>query len=473
MRKRTKIVATIGPASNSEAVLRRMIQEGMDVARINFSHARLEDVPALVKRIRAVSDELNTTVAILGDLQGPRIRVGEMRNGTVHLEKGHQVTLTPEWIEGTPERISITFPEMARDVEKGTRILIADGEIVLKVVETRQNGDILCEVDAGGDLSNRKGINLPRRKVSSPSITDRDREAIDVAIENQFDFLALSFVQSAEDVHQLNELLRDQGSAIPVIAKIEKKSAVEEIAAIVEAAYGVMVGRGDLALEMSIEDVPIAQKQIVKACREASKPVITATQMLDSMTSSRNPTRAEATDVANAILDGTDSLMLSEESAVGRYPVESVETMARIAIRLEQAWLEGELPPPPEIPRTGELEAAVARAAQDISRSLNAKLIVVYTTTGSTSRRTVAHRPNMPVLTLTSNEKTVRRLALSWGMDTVLIDPITGTDDLIQVAFSHAVNRYSLKTGDTIMIVAGTPYHVSGKTNLMKVEQIP
>ena len=473
--KRTKIIATLGPASDDETVLARMIEAGLNVVRINFSHARHESLLETVARVRRTAAAAGVHVAILGDLRGPRIRVGEMAGGTIHLETGGTVTLTPEAVVGTPARIGVSFPALADDVRPGTVLLLDDGNLVLTVRELLPAEEVLCEVKLGGALSSKRGINLPGSRVSLPSLTDKDYEDIAFAIEQNFDFLALSFVQSAEDVRALQSHLAALGADIPVIAKIETQSALDDIETIAHTAYGVMVARGDLALEMSLSAVPIAQKQIITACRRAASPVITATQMLESMTHAPKPTRAEATDVANAIFDGTDAVMLSGESAMGDYPVQAVATMSVIAEHAETAWLGGELiSGPPALPAVrGELESVVALAAQQIASALKARAIVTHTTSGSTTRRVACHRPAMPLLALCTDERVCRRLALTWGVESVVTGEIESTANMVDLALDASVKMAGAQSGEAIVIVAGTPYHVSGRTNLIKVEQVP
>ena len=471
--KRTKIVATLGPASDREDVLRRLVAAGMNVVRLNFSHQKPAARVATIERVRKVSREMNVPIAILGDLRGPRIRVGEIGGGSVALETGGMVTLTPEPMVGTAERISVTFPALAGDVAPGALLLVDDGNLLFTVAEARENGEVVCRVERGGTLTSNRGLNLPGRKVSLPSLTPLDYEDIDFAIEQGLDFLALSFVQSADDVRTLQDYLVTKGTYIKVIAKIEKKSALDDIEAIARQSYGVMVARGDLALEMSLPEVPIAQKRIIDVCRREARPVITATQMLESMTHAPKPTRAEASDVANAIFDGTDAVMLSGESAMGEYPVESVAAMTAIAERAEAAWFSGELPPPLSLPPSNDLEAVVARAAERIATSMGARAIVTHTTSGSTTRRVSCHRPRMPVLALCTSEAVRRRLSLMWGVESELAEQIAGTAHMVRMAMEAVRRRCETQAGDVVVIVAGTPYRVSGKTNLIKVEQMP
>jgi pyruvate kinase len=473
-RKRTRIVATIGPASDDEATLRQMILAGLNVVRFNFSHSQADELPPLIRLVRKLSDELEVPLAIMGDLRGPRIRVGDIETGSVDLASSQTILLTPQTIVGNKDRVSVSYPRLAQDVQVGSLLLLDDGNIELEVEKIKANGDVLCRITQGGKLSGRRGINLPGLRVSLPSITSKDFTDIDFAIEHQFDFLALSFVQSAEDVRQLKNYLADKGASIPVIAKIERGNALAEIETIVQEAYGVMVARGDLALEMSIQDVPIAQKQIIAVCRQAATPVITATQMLESMIESNKPTRAEATDVANAILDGTDALMLSAETAIGHYPVEAVATMSTIAASTERAWTIDELPDPPALRPPSEIESTVAYASYVVSKSLSAKAIVTYTASGATARRVACHRPFIPILALSAYPETRRRLALTWGVESALTEEIYNTDYLIERALEQAQICQVAQPGDTIVITAGTPpRELKGQTNTLKVERIP
>lgn len=472
-KKRTKIVATLGPASTSEETLRRMIWAGLDVVRFNFSHGQAENLIPAIELVRRLSDELDIPIAILGDLRGPRIRVGEMEGGAVDLVSGQKVLLTPQAVIGNAEIISVSFSQLAHDVRPGSLLLLDDGNLELKVEQIKSNSDIVCRVLQGGKLSSHRGINLPGLRVSLPSITKKDYADIDFAITHKFDFLALSFVQSANDVRQLNAYLASEGANIPVIAKIEKKAALDEIEAIVQEAYGVMVARGDLALEMSIQEIPLAQKRIIAACRRAAIPVITATQMLESMIEQHKPTRAEATDVANAVLDGTDALMLSAETAIGHYPAEAVAVMSTIASRIEHAWLNHELPGPTELPKPQTIDANVAYASQVVAASLSAKAIVIHTTTGATARRVACYRPDIPILALTSKPDSRRRLALTWGVESDLVEDINNTKHMVSLAFQQVLERNLAAAGDTIVITAGTPYGTAGRTNMLKVEQLP
>lgn len=471
--KRTKIVATIGPASNNEETIRQMILAGLDVVRINFSHGKHEDLIDTIALIKKLRKEMNVPIAIMGDLRGPRIRVGEIEGGSVTLTEGQKLLLTPDEVIGNNERVSISYADLAHDVVPGSLLLLDDGNIEIEVVKIESNGNIVGRVIEPGDLSSRRGLNLPGRRVNLPSITEKDFADVDFAIEHEFDFLALSFVQSADDVRLLNALLAAKKSKIPVIAKIERKNALDDIDNIVKEAYGVMVARGDLALEMSIQEVPIAQKRIIAACRRASIPVITATQMLESMIDMHKPTRAEATDVANAVLDGTDALMLSGETAIGAYPAQTIAMMASIAMKAEQAWIKGELAGPVPLPPPDGIDANVAYVAQIAAESLHAKAIIIHTTTGGTARRVACYRPKIPILGLSSFPESRRRLTLTWGVETALVDHIKGTEHMVSMAFNEVTSKGMARPGDVIVITAGTPYGTSGRTNLLKVEEIP
>jgi len=473
-RKRTKIVATLGPASDDEQTLRQMFEAGLDVVRINFSHSSPDYLEPVIERVKKLRRETGRPVAILGDLRGPRIRVGEMAGGSILLEAGQQIRLTSKPVIGQPNRISVSYDHLADDVQPNGIILLDDGNITLQVETVKKNGDVLCRVRLGGHLSSRRGINLPGQRVSLPSVTQKDYADIDFAIRHDFDFLALSFVQSAADVRHLNQYLAEKGSDIPVIAKIERRNALEDLDTILQEAYGVMVARGDLALEMSLEEIPIAQKRIIAAGREAAAPVITATQMLESMIEMCKPTRAEATDVANAILDGTDAVMLSAETAIGKHPVETISVMAAIAASTENAWRQNELPAPPDLTPPQEIEPMVAYAGHMVAQSLKATAIVAYTASGATARRVVCHRPSQRVLALSANIKTCQRLSLSWGVESALTNLITTTDHMAHTGLKFAQQCGLARPGDTVVITAGTPPHgASGRTNTLKIEKIP
>jgi pyruvate kinase len=470
--KRTKVVATVGPASQNQDVLRRMILGGLDVVRLNFSHGEYETHAAVIEHARELSHELDRPIAVLGDLRGPRVRIGEIEGDVISLKPGQPLLLTPDPVLGNTQRVTVSFPGLAGDLKPGDLLLVDDGDVELQVEKLGNEGDIHCRVIEGGTLSSRRGINLPGIRVSLPSVTEKDEQDVAFAVEQGIDFLALSFVQSAADVRSLKELLARQGADIPVVAKIEKEGALKDIDAIIEEAYGVMIARGDLALEMSFQEVPVAQKYIIAKCRAAAVPVITATQMLESMMTETHPTRAEATDVANAVLDGTDALMLSGETAIGQYPVQSVATMATIAARAEEAWLNHEVAELPDLSPAASVDSTIAYLSHVAARHLKVAAVVTYTQSGSTARRVCRHRPQVPILALTPLSKTCRRLALSWGVWPVLCDEIRDMAEVSDHAAKQAKYCGLAKSGDDIVITAGTPFGVPGNTNLVKVERI-
>jgi pyruvate kinase len=472
-RQRTRIVATLGPASSNEPTLRAMILAGLNVVRINFSHAKPEVVREQLSLVRRLSAELKQPIGILGDLRGPRIRVGEMSGGQILLENGGEIVVSPKPIMGTPARISVSYPGLVADLEPGADLLLDDGNLLLRVQRFTAEGDIVCRIVRGGLLSSNRGINLPGRKVGLPSVTEKDLADLDLMIAEKFDFVALSFVQSAADVRLLKDEMRKRGAEIPIIAKIEKKSAVDDIREIVQEAYGIMVARGDLAIEMSLADVPIAQKQIIQACLLSATPVITATQMLESMTTNHKPTRAEASDVANAILDGTDAIMLSGESAIGKYPVETIQMMASIARRVEGALTQKEIPSFPVEHESWTVRSAVSASCQRIASKLKAKAMVAYTESGATARWIMCHRPETPLLALCPDEAIRRRLALSWGVQTRLAGKVNSFSEMQQVALESVKAEQLARPGDIITVSAGQPFGEPDGTNILCVERVP
>lgn len=471
--KRTKIVATLGPACTSEESLTEMIEAGVNVFRVNFSHAKHDQVIEIIKRIRRISKKLNLPVGILGDLRGPRIRVGEMENGEIELEDGKNVRLTPKTLTGTPELISQSHDKLHQDLSVGATILVDDGNLSLEVTEIHENGDVDCLITRGGPLKNNKGINLPGSKVSIPALTNKDRKDVVFGLEQNLDFFALSFVQTKEDVRQLNDMIAEAGHDTPVIAKIENQISVDEIESILDEAYGAMVARGDLALEVSLQEVPIAQKRIISACRRRNKPSITATQMLESMTFSHKPTRAEVADVANAVLDGTDAVMLSGESAVGKDPVLVVDTMAQIICRAEQAWRNKDLARLPELEHSKHTGEAVSDAARYVAECLNAAAMIAYTAGGGTVRKLACHRSLIPIFALCANKDMENRLTLTWGIKSTVVEEILGTAHMTEIAIREARKMGLIKKGDHIVLTAGAPFGQPGTTNLLKVEKVP
>lgn len=465
---RTKIICTLGPASQSEEVLREMIRAGMDVARINFSHGDRETHVRNIALVRRLAQEEGKVVAVMQDLQGPRVRVGKFKDGSAMLKAGQTFILTTRDVIGNEKEITVLYPRLPQEVRPGDRILLDDGLLDLEVVETKDT-DVRCRVVTGGILHSRKGIALPHSTLSLPSLTEKDKEDLIVGVENKVDYIALSFVRCAAAIIELKELLAEHGADIPVIAKIEKQEGVANFEEILEVSDGAMVARGDLGVETPAEMVPIYQKTIIKKCNQVGKPVITATQMLDSMMRHPRPTRAEASDVANAIFDGTDVLMLSGETAVGKYPVEAVRTMARIATTTERelppkGWLASEHP--------STVTDAIGQATCEMASELKAKVIIASTVSGYTARMVAKHRPAIPIIAPTPVPETQRRLSLVWGVHPLLVQEFTNTDEMIATTVQAALDEGLVERGDLVVITAGVPRGGPGKTNMIKVHLV-
>ncbi len=463
---RTKIVCTLGPATSERDGICSLVKAGMNVARLNFSHGTHEQHAARIATIRSVAAELSCPLAILGDLQGPRIRIGELP-GLIQLEDGSDVVLAPDG-DARAGEIPVTYPNLSADVHVGDRILIADGLIELVVLDV-EPPRVTARVLHGGPLSSHKGINLPGVQVSVPSLTDKDREDVAFAVDQGLDYLALSFVRRAQDIAELRAMIPKD---LLVVAKIEKDVALNNIESIVRASDAVMVARGDLGVELPFEEVPFAQKRIITLCNRLGRPVITATQMLESMIVNPRPTRAEASDVANAILDGTDAVMLSAETASGQYPRLAVEAMARIVLEIESHPTSRR--DDRSMPRDGSVstEQAIAAAAAAAVRMLGAPAIIVFTKSGATARVIASHRPNVPILVLTDVERTYRQLALVWGVIPELVPHCETYDDMLKFAL-EAVERGGLaRPDDRVVVTAGVPFDTPGTTNLLKVETV-
>ncbi len=466
--RHTKIVCTIGPASESLEVLQAIIEAGMDVARLNFSHGTHEEHRRRIEGIRQAAAAVGKTVAILLDTRGPEIRVGKMEGGRVTLTEGAEVVLTTQELLGTPQRISVNYLGLPREVKAGDRVLIDDGLIELVVLAV-EGEDIRCRVVNGGEVSDRKGVNVPGVEVALPAVTDQDLEDILFGIAMKVDFIAASFIRRPEDVLAIRRILEEHGADIHIIAKIENQSGVKNAEDILKVADGIMVARGDLGVEIPVEEVPLVQKDLINLCNMAGKPVITATQMLDSMMRNPRPTRAEASDVANAIMDGTDAIMLSGETAAGRFPVEAVRTMARLAERTEQA-----LDFPTMLRQRGKafqrtVTDAISHATCTISLDLQAEAIITPTTSGSTARMVSKYRPACPVVAASPNADVLRKLSLVWGVIPVLVPITTGTDQMISAGVAAALEAGVINSGDLTVITAGVPVGVPGTTNLIKV----
>ncbi len=473
--KRTKIVATIGPASQDEETIREMIRNGMNVARINFSHGDHATHGENIDRVRRVAEQERAVVAILCDIQGPKIRIGKVANEPLILKQGDKVTFTLDNVPGENGIISLPHPEFVRDLKVGTQLLLDDGNLEMVVVQTTARG-VVCEAVVGGLLSSRKGVSAPKAKLSLSAITEKDRDDIEFALKKQTDYLAMSFVRTQEDIRELRWLMRHLGGDVAVIAKIEKHEALENIESIIEISDGIMVARGDLGVETPAEEVPFHQKRIIKLCNDAGKPVITATQMLNSMVDNPRPTRAEASDVYNAILDGTDAVMLSNETAAGSYPVNAVETMARIAIIAEQSiWNRRKDIRQIYTPNAEGREAisdAISQSTCQVAEALNSKAIVTSTLTGYTTRRVAKERPRTPILCVTPNEVTYRRMALVWGVIPLLIPMFKTIDEMIETVVKAAEDANLVQRGDSLVLIAGVPFGIGGQTNFLKIHTV-
>jgi len=459
-----KIVCTLGPASNSSEMIEKLMRAGMDVARLNFSHGVHEDHARTIKRLREASARLTKPIGILADLQGPKIRTGLLQNNQpVQLVTGQRFTISIRDLVGTSAGVSTTYKRMARDVSRGDRILLGDGLIELHVLSTNST-EVLTKVVNGGMLGEHKGINLPGVKLKIPAVTPKDHADLVFALEQGANYVAVSFVRSAKDVQQAKKAISAQGHDVPVIAKLEKPEAIDNLDEILRISDAVMVARGDLGVEMSPEKVPVVQKQIIARACEARRPVITATQMLESMTQNPRPTRAEASDVANAVFDGSDALMLSAETASGAYPLEAVQMMDRI-IREAEANNAHVLRPSPA-------QFNIAETASELichaSEELHMKVIAVFTETGFTARLVSKHRPRRPIIAFSTIQETRRRLSLNWGVVPRTIGKVTDIEELIRVAEKRLLEEGLVERGDVVGIVAGTPLFVGGTTNFMK-----
>jgi pyruvate kinase len=470
MKRKTKIVCTLGPATSTELQITGLVQAGMDVARINFSHGSREIQEALIARVRRTADEMQIPIPILADLQGPRIRLGVVAEGTV-LRKGQDFILTASEIHGDAQMASISYPPLPLEIQPGARVLINDGLLSLQVLSVVDD-KIYCRVLEGGPLGSRKGVNLPDTALSVPSLAAKDRDDLAFALQQGVDFIALSFVRHASDLSLLREAMVAIGIVAPIIAKIERPEAVKEIDNIVAACDGIMIARGDLGVEISSEEVPLIQKMIIRKALAAAKPVITATQMLESMITNLRPTRAEASDVANAVLDGTSAVMLSGETSVGSYPCQAVETMQRIILAVESRGLP--IFPFREHPG-GSAESpadAVSHAACLMAQELSAKAIVTVTHTGQTARRLASHRPQLPILGVTDNPKVVRLLNLEWGVRGICVPEISDTDTTLDSIEKLLRLEHWLEPGDRVIYVAGMPLLMRGSTNMLKVSVV-
>ncbi|MBT2731549.1 pyruvate kinase [Carnobacterium sp. ISL-102] len=471
--KKTKIVCTIGPASEKVEQLVQMIDAGMNVARLNFSHGDFEEHGARIINIREASKRTGKMVAILLDTKGPEMRTHNMKDGLVEFETGDVVRISMTEVEGTREKFSITYPELINDIEVGTHILLDDGLIDLEITELdHTNNEIVVLVQNPGTLKNKKGVNVPGVSVNLPGITDKDAADIRFGLKNDIDYIAASFVRRASDVLEITQILEEENMThVQIIPKIENQEGVDNIDEILKVSNGIMVARGDLGVEIPTEEVPIVQKALIQKCNQAGKPVITATQMLDSMQQNPRPTRAEASDVANAIFDGTDAIMLSGETAAGDYPIEAVQTMTRIAIRTEEALVNQDAFALKAYSQT-DMTEAIGQSVGHTARNLNIQTIVAATESGHTARMIAKYRPKANIVAVTFTERQMRGLALTWGAYPVVSEKPASTDDMFHLATKIAQETGFATAGDLIIITAGVPVGERGTTNLMKIQLI-
>ncbi|MEY4163425.1 MAG: pyruvate kinase [Actinomycetota bacterium] len=466
--RRAKIVCTLGPAVESPERISALIEAGMNVARLNLSHGGYDEHQARLDLVRDAANRAEVSVAILVDLQGPKIRLGRFEAGPYELAREDRFVITTDDIVGNKERSSTTYKDLPRDCKKGDRILIDDGKVTVEVVEVKGN-DVVTRCIEPGPISNNKGLNLPGVAVSVPALSEKDIEDLRWGLKAGADFIALSFVRSARDIDGVHKIMEEVGIRRPVIAKIEKPQAVENLEEIVKAFDGIMVARGDLGVEMPIEDIPLVQKRCITLAREEAKPVIVATQMLDSMIVNSRPTRAEATDCANAVLDGADALMLSGETSVGSFPIETVQTMSRIIEKTETDALHL-IPALQHDPKTKG--GAITKAATEVGRVIGAKVLATFTKTGDSARRMSRLRSNIPIVAFTPDETTYHQLALSWGVETFITPLVETTDQMVKQVDAILLEKNRVSKGEFIMIVAGSPPGIPGSTNAMRVHCI-
>lgn len=467
MNRRGKIVCTLGPATPTDEAVRKLVESGMDVARLNFSHGDYPDHEANYKRVRAASDLTGHAVGILADLQGPKIRLGRFADGPTYWASGETVRITVEDCQGTHDRVSTTYKRLVADATPGNRVLVDDGNVGL-VVDHIDGNDVVCSVSEGGQVSNNKGMSLPGMTVSAPALSEKDIADLEFALRLGVDLIALSFVRSPTDVELVHEVMDRVGRRVPVIAKLEKPEAIDNLEAIVLAFDAIMVARGDLGVELPLEEVPLVQKRAIQMARENAKPVIVATQMLESMIENSRPTRAEASDVANAVLDGADAVMLSGETSVGKFPFGTVKTMARIIKAVEDNSVAA--PPLTHLPRTKR--GVISYAARDIGERLDAKALVAFTQSGDTVRRLARLHSPLPVMAFTALSEVRSQLSLTWGTETFIVPHIDTTDGMIRQVDKSMLDMGRYKRGDLVVIVAGAPPGTVGSTNLIHVHRI-
>ncbi len=472
-RKKTKIVATLGPATNKKETLKAMLDEGANVFRINFSHANYDDVKRRVEIIRELNDEFGYNAAILGDLQGPKLRVGKMQSEVIVNEGDTIVFATGKRFEGTKDRVYMTYERFPQDAKPGERILLDDGKLIFEVVSTDKKSEVIAKVIQGGPLKSKKGVNLPNTNISQPALTEKDIEDALFAIKLKVDWIALSFVRHAEDLMQLEELIKEHGEhKIPIIAKIEKPEAVENIDKIVAYCDGLMVARGDLGVEIPAQEVPLIQKQLVLRAKKARIPVIIATQMMETMINSLTPTRAEVNDVANSVMDGADAVMLSGETSVGNYPIQVIKQMADIIKSVEDSHLITVPQDPPHIRTNRYITKSICFHAANMANEINAKAISTLTNSGYTAFQISAWRPDAHILVFTSNKNILTQLSLLWGVNAFYYDKFVSTDETIEDVNNIACKKGYLEEGDMLISLAAMPIKDKGMVNTLRVTEI-
>lgn len=470
--KKTKIVATLGPATADKAVLKQMILEGLNVCRLNFSHGSHKDLKKSIEMIREINNETGYNVAILADLQGPKIRTYEMENNGVMMEEGAEVTIVTERITGTKERFGISYAQMPRDVQPGERILLDDGKLQMDIVSTNGESEIKARVIHGGILSSKKGVNLPNTKISLPSLTEKDREDLEFALNNDVDWIGLSFVRSARDIIELKHIISNRQAKARVVAKIEKPEAIDDIDEIIKATDALMVARGDLGVEIPYQNVPLIQKMLIRKGHQHAKPVIVATQMMESMITNITPSRAEVNDVANAVLDGADAVMLSGETSVGKFPVEVIQTMANIVTEMEKfdgIYHKDQLP---DKSQTRFISDSICFNACRLAQRVGADAIITMSYSGYTAYKIASQRPNAPIYVFTSNKQIITQLSLVWGVRAFYYDKKVSTDHTIADIKYLLTKNDLLKEGDLVINIASIPIEENGKSNMLKLSYV-
>jgi pyruvate kinase len=471
IRSQTKVIATIGPTTSSKDVLEKLFHEGIDVCRLNFSHGSHSDHMQVINNVLELNQELGANVALLADLQGPKIRIGEVENNKVELIEGAEVLFVTEKCMGTADKLYLSYKEFPKDVTVGDFILVDDGKLKLEAIATNKKDTVKAKVIHGGFLSSKKGVNLPNTKISLPSLTEKDIEDVNFALDNNVDWIALSFVRSAEDLIQLKEIIRNKKKYARIIAKIEKPEALDDIENIIDASNGIMVARGDLGVEVPFEQVPLIQKDLVKRCIEKAKPVIIATQMLESMITNFRPTRAEANDVGNAVLDGADAVMLSAETSAGKYPIESVVAMQKIIDSTETGFVFNRETLPVAESRT-YLPDSICLNACRLASITNAAAIITFTYSGYTAFKISSHRPDADIFAFTRNTNLLRKMSLVWGVRAFYKEDHDSMDEAIQYSIDFLKEQKHLKEGDIVIHVGSTPYKDKGQTNMIKISYV-